>query len=96
MKKSHEITLKEAIDKYIDALKFREKFDVHKLEARWESLVGKKLHENTQSLELKEGKLYVKMKNAVARQELSFIRSRIILAINKHLKKEAVKEIIVL
>lgn len=96
MPSQREITLKEAIDKYIDAFKMRAKFDEKSIEKIWPEVVGSAMATHTKEMKFSDGKLYVKTNSSVARQELSFMRSRLVIAINRKLGKKLLNEIIVL
>ena len=59
----------------------------------WAEVVGKKIKENTEPIDVRFGVLTVKTSNPVWRQELQFQKKGIINSINKRLKKTTIKDI---
>ena len=59
----------------------------------WGEIVGKKINENTEPLEVRFGVLTVKVKNPVWRQELQLQKDNIIKKINKKLIKTTIKDL---
>ena len=59
----------------------------------WEEVVGQKIKENTEPLEVQFGILTVKTKNPVWRQELQIQKEDIIKSINKKLVKTMIKDL---
>jgi len=93
---SNEITLKQAIEKFIDAYKLRPKIDEKRISALWSEIVGEKLAQHSKFVEIREKKLYIKAESSVVRQELVFMRSRIKMLINRKAGNELVNEIVIL
>tara|TARA_B100001248_G_scaffold12558_1_gene8241 strand:+ start:20321 stop:20596 length:276 start_codon:yes stop_codon:yes gene_type:complete len=59
----------------------------------WGDVVGQKIKENTEPLEVQFGILTVKTKNPVWRQELQIQKEDIIKSINKKLVKTMIKDL---
>ena len=59
----------------------------------WAEVVGKKIKEHTEPIEVRFGVLTVKTSNPVWRQELQFQKKNIVNSINKKLKKTTIKDI---
>ena len=59
----------------------------------WEEVVGQKIKEHTEPLEVKFGVLTVKTTNPIWRQELQFQKNDIIKSINKKLIKATIKDV---
>jgi predicted nucleic acid-binding Zn ribbon protein len=93
---SKEQPLKDVIEKLIDAYKLRSKFDEKALQADWGEIAGKHIEKYTKELTIREKKLYIKVESSVVRQELTFIRSRLIEVINRRFGKKMIEEIVVL
>jgi len=93
--KSKENTLKQAIDSFIDYYKLRYKFDEKNITDSWEEIAGSMINKHTTNLYLDQNKLHVELRSSVAKQELLFIKSRLIHLINRKLNKMVVDEIIV-
>ena len=59
----------------------------------WEEVVGKKIKEHTEPVDVRFGVLTVKTSSPVWRQELQFQKKGIMNSINKKLKKTTIKDI---
>ena len=59
----------------------------------WGEIVGKKIKEHTEPLEVRFGVLTVKTSSPVWRQELQFQKNKIVESINKKLIKTTIKDI---
>ncbi|MEA3496405.1 MAG: DUF721 domain-containing protein [Bacteroidota bacterium] len=92
---SNETTLKAAIEKYIEVYQLRGKFDENKIRNIWNEVVGEQIGKRTTSISLDKKKLKVKLDSSVAKQELLFMRTRIINVINRKAGKKIVAEIVV-
>jgi hypothetical protein len=62
----------------------------------WEILVGKAIKLHTTDIYIKEKTLYVKVDSSVVRQEINFMRRRLVEKINKSFNSEMIEQIIVL
>jgi predicted nucleic acid-binding Zn ribbon protein len=93
--RKNEVTLKQAIDKLIDAYKLRGKFNELKLRDTWEEVVGEHIAKHTKKIKIKDYKLYVKVDSPVVKQELMFMRSRLLSLINRKFNYKIVDEIII-
>lgn len=60
----------------------------------WEKILGKNLLKFVVKQRLYKGKLYVKLKSAPLRNELSYKKNNLIEQINQKIGKEIIKEII--
>ncbi len=59
----------------------------------WGEIVGRKIEEHTEPLEVRFGVLTVKTSSPVWRQELQFQKNKIVESINKKLIKTTIKDI---
>lgn len=91
--RKNEVTLKQAIDKMIDAYKLRGKFNELKLRETWEEVVGVHISKHTTKIQIKDYKLYVKVDSPVVKQELMFMRSRLLSLINRKFNYKIIDEI---
>jgi len=85
MKKSNEVSLGEAISEFLKRNKLDEKLMETEIYARWEELVGRSVNLKTQSVQLKNGSLVVKITSSVLRKELAMRKSAILEQINMRL-----------
>ena len=59
----------------------------------WGDVVGQKIRENTEPVEVQFGVMIIKVKNSVWKQELQFQKENIIKSINKKLIKTTIKDL---
>ena len=59
----------------------------------WEEVVGQKIKENTEPIEVQFGVMTVKVKNSVWKQELQFQKGDIIKSLNRKLIKTMIKDL---
>ena len=59
----------------------------------WGEVVGKKIKENTEPIEVQFGVMTVKTKNSVWKQELQFQKNNIIKSLNEKLIKTTIKDL---
>ena len=59
----------------------------------WGDVVGQKIKENTEPIEVQFGVMTVKVKNSVWKQELQFQKEDIIKSLNKKLIKTMIKDL---
>lgn len=69
---------------------------IEKIDAQnaWFSVMGQGVRAYTKSVELQNGTLVVRLTSSVLREQLSFGKSKIIVNINEYLRKEVIKELI--
>jgi|TARA_B110000014_G_C19969915_1_gene502079 hypothetical protein len=69
---------------------------LNKIDAQnaWYSVMGRSIEAYTDSVELKNQTLLVRLSSAPLREELSYGKSKIIVNINEYLRREIVKDLI--
>ncbi|MGB0896227.1 MAG: DUF721 domain-containing protein [Flavobacteriaceae bacterium] len=69
---------------------------LEKIDAKnaWYAVMGKSIEAYTNSVELKNGTLIVRLSSAPLRQELSYGKSKIISNINEYLRKDVIKDLL--
>ena len=92
--KKNNLSLKEALNQFIDANNLRPGID--RLDAReaWIFLMGNGVNKYTTSVELRGDTLYVALSSSVLREELSLGKSKIVKMLNEHLGKELIKNVV--
>ncbi len=93
MRRSNETTLKEAMDRLVDAFGLREKLDEQAVASIWDDLVGGMVARHTVAVKLRKGKLYVKVDSAPLRQELTFMRETLAEKVNQRLGRTVVEKV---
>ena len=81
------------LKKLIKKQGFEKEINQQKAIDLWGEIVGKKINENTEPLEVRFGVLTVKTKNPIWRQELQLQKDNIIKSINKKLIKTTIKDL---
>lgn len=93
MRRSNETTLKEAMDRMVDAFGLREKLDEQAVASIWDDVVGGMVARHTVAVKLRKGKLFVKVDSAPLRQELTFMRETLATTINQRLGRQVVEKV---
>lgn len=94
MSRPGEISLKEALDRLINAYKLKPKLNEAKLTERWEDIVGIMVARHTRNLYIKNNKLYIKLDSSVIRQEMMYSKTIILEKVNTELGGRYVDEIV--
>ncbi len=96
MKKTNEVTLKEAIDNMLHVYKLKGKVYEAQLVNSWGRIMGAMIEKHTRDLYLKNGKLFIKVDSAALKMELTYSRSKIIDRVNHELGSVVVEEVVLL
>lgn len=90
----NELHISEIIQKITK--KYNLQYGLNKIEARqaWHTVMGKTISKHTDSVELKDGTLYVELSSAALRQELYYGKEKIIHLINEEMRSKAVSEVV--
>ena len=93
MRRSNEMTLKEAVDRAADADGLREKPDPQPVASLWDDLLGGMVARHTVAVKLRKGTLFVKVDSAPLRQELTFMREALAEKVNQRLGRTVVEKV---
>jgi len=96
MKKSKDITLKDAIGQMLRSYNMDDKVVALKLEEAWPALMGNTVARLTKSFRFRNGVLTITLESAVLRQELSMSKSLLIRNLNEKLEAEVIKDVVLL
>ncbi len=91
--KSRIVPLSKAITQWKKSSKTKETENQAIIISSWEEILGSKIAENSQPLELRSGTLLVKVRESAWRYNLQFMRDEMKREINKALGSKIVKEI---
>jgi predicted nucleic acid-binding Zn ribbon protein len=94
--KSHETTIGEALNKLVSELHLDTKLNELKITESWKELVGELIKSHTTSIYVKERTLFVKVDSSVVRQEMNFMKSRLVDRINRMFPKPLIDQITIL
>ena len=92
-RKSNEHSLKEALEGFVHDYGLRAKLDEQAVRAAWNEVAGEMIARHTMRIDLRRGKLSVKVDSAPLRQELQFMRTTLVELLNKRFEREVVTEI---
>lgn len=95
MRRTNDLTLKDAIKNLLNAYKLKGKILETRLLGEWESLVGDTVAKYTDDLYVRERKLYIKVSNATIRQELLYSKEELLKQLNIFAGENALEDIIV-
>ena len=93
MKKSKERHVGESITRLFKSLGLNEEAQQYMPLAYWDIAVGKEVAKHAEPQKITEGILFVKVKDAVWRNELTYLKHEIMQKLNAHVGKNAIKEI---
>jgi predicted nucleic acid-binding Zn ribbon protein len=94
MKKSNLIKVGDAINEFLKQEKLDVKISRFVIKNSWEEIVGKHVANNTVNISFHETTLFLTLKSAALKQELSFRKDDIINAINRFSGQKLIKEIV--
>ncbi|MAR20629.1 MAG: hypothetical protein CMD25_00995 [Flavobacteriales bacterium] len=94
MRRNNINTIAEVIKKLMRNNKLSKRFDDLNVLDVWNNIIGKDLEKYIKSTKLVDDKLYVKLRSSIVRNEISYKKTQLIQRINKKLKKDVIKDII--
>ncbi len=86
--------ISKVLEDVISQKHFKVGIDNIKVQEAWVKTMGENIQKYTYNVEFKNGKMYIKLKSSVLKEELIFEKNKVIKLINQELGKEYVKEII--
>lgn len=96
MNNKEDISLKLAIEKWIDAMRLRKKFSESSIINAWPEIIGRPIANRTQNIYIRDRKLFIKVESAVVKNELALMRKQIVGRVNEHVGQVVVEEIVLL
>ena len=95
MARSNEVSLGAALESVLTELNLRHGVYEARIEAMWETVMGKTISNHTSNINLKGNRLYLTVDSAALRNELFYSRIQIRDVINKELAKDIVKDVFI-
>jgi predicted nucleic acid-binding Zn ribbon protein len=96
MGKTNETTLSEALSRFVDSFHLRNKLNEVQVVESWKELVGETIYDHTFDIYVKDKTLFVKVDSSVVRQELNFMKRRLVEKINKMFDTTFIDQITIL
>ncbi len=93
IRRSTEVLLKDAIDKFLKDFSLEDKLNETRLIGSWEKVAGKLIARHTKELFVKDQVLYIKADSAALKQELTYMKTKLIDKLNKEAGLLVIKEI---
>ncbi len=94
MRRSKTISLAEAIQDYIKAMKLEQGLGEVALISSWEEVTGKAIASRTKKLYIRDGILYVHLSSSVVRNELLMLRQELMKKLNRKAGSEIIRDIV--
>jgi len=91
---AEEQSMADVLQKFKQLKKLSSGFEEIRLKETWESVMGPAIAQYTLGLQLKRGKLIVKLSSSTLREELSYGKSKIRTNLNEALDQSLIKEVV--
>lgn len=96
MNNKEDLNMKNAIEKWLDTLRLRQKYNESSIVNAWPDIIGRPIANRTQKIYIHNKKLYIKVESAVVKHELSLMRKQIIGRVNEHVGRVVVEDLVIL
>ncbi len=96
MSKQNLSSLGDAIQAFLKQNRLDKKIDTSSLTVHWKEIAGEMIAKHTTRLFMKDHTLFLQVDSAALKNELHFLRSQLIKNVNEYLKKELIKELVIL
>ncbi len=94
MRKSNTQKIGEVISEYLKELKIDKKIAETRLISSWSAIVGPTIARQTEKIYIRNGVFYVHLTSPVLRNELSFMKTRIIEVLNEQAGERVVTRVV--
>ena len=91
---ANEQKLSEVIKEVVDVYKLNDKLNEVQVVQSWNKVAGKAINIHTTGLYMKKSILYVKLDSPALKTELSYLKTKIMLKINKSIGKNIIEDIV--
>lgn len=88
--------LQEAFEELLKAYRLKDKFDERQVIQAWPEMMGNTVAKRTESLYVRDKKLFVKINSGPVKKELSMNRSKVLELISSRFGEEVILEVIFL
>ncbi|MFT6849716.1 MAG: putative nucleic acid-binding Zn ribbon protein [Sphingobacteriales bacterium] len=90
---NNQFTLKEALNKMIQAYRIEDKLSETELVNSWEKIVGVTIAKHTETVHLRGDILYVRVNSSALKHELTMAKTKLRDLLNESLGKAVIKEV---
>jgi len=96
MSKQNISSLGDAIALFLKQNRLEKKIDTSELTVHWKEIAGEMIAKHTKRIFLKDTTLFIEVDSAALKNEMQFLKSQLISNVNQYVKKELVKELVLL
>ena len=89
------VTLKEAIELMVSEFKLGAGLNETRIKENWGVVMGHLIAQHTTEIQLRKGKLYLKVDSAPLKNELTYSKDKIKEIFNKELGEEVIKDVLI-
>ncbi len=92
---NNEYTLKEAIDKMLEAYRLKPKLNETRIVEQWEKLMGQMIARHTRQIYIHDHKLFLTIDSAPLRNELHYAKDKIVQVLNDAMNDEVITDVVI-
>ncbi|MCX6351553.1 MAG: DUF721 domain-containing protein [Bacteroidetes bacterium] len=96
MTTNNQVSLKDSIEQMLHAYKLKGKIYEAQIVNKWANIIGPHIEKHTRDLYLKKSTLFIRVDSAALKQELTYMRTKIIDSVNEELGNKIVDDIVLL
>lgn len=96
MSKQNLQSIGSAINQFLKENRLEKKIDISSLHVNWKTVAGEMIANHTKRIFLKDSTLFLEVDSAELKNELHFLKDQLIQNINYFLKKDLVKQLVLI
>ncbi|HXD93913.1 MAG TPA: DUF721 domain-containing protein [Bacteroidia bacterium] len=96
MSKQNLQSIGSAINQFLKENRLEKKIDISSLHVNWKTVAGDMIANHTKRIFLKDSTLFLEVDSAELKNELHFLKDQLIQNVNYFLKKELVKQLVLI
>ena len=96
MSKQNLQSIGSAINQFLKENRLEKKIDISNLHVNWKTVAGDMIANHTKRIFLKDSTLFLEVDSAELKNELHFLKDQLIQNVNYFLKKELVKQLVLI
>ena len=96
MQKQNLQSIGSAINQFLKENRLEKKIDLSSLHTSWKNIAGEMVSNHTKRIFIKDTTLFLEVDSSALKNELHFLKDQLIQNINYFLKKELVKQLVLL
>ena len=92
-KRYNEQNMGEALSEWLDRYRLRQGTDNSRVLQAWDEVMGPSVARQTSRKKVENGVLVIQLDSSVVRKELLMVKAKIVVAINEHVGRSAIKDL---